>query len=416
MLLTRARKWLLPNWRPLAWYCVLIIAVTAYHVARGNFRRMMPAQATTSYDAFIGLRVLSLLAFFATYAITYHLCDRGLHNQIVKLVVFSGFVVALASLYFYCAQLYGLPDMPRTRVGTNVNGLQPTVFAYAFHRAMGTFREPSYLAAWLLLPLLLSIRTQQHWVNLYSASMGTVLLLTGSLGGIVSLVSGLVVALFVARPTGFNIKPLIGLAVALLAALGGFYSLARSYTGDTGSLFSTLEPRVEEILTGGVAASDRGYVYAYFSEVSIPLVGSGLGHPALAFTDAVGAPAVTPLLSFYLNTILAAGIILFSLIAVFLLKPLWKAFHLPGRAKTFGVYLMVALYCAWLVLFTSSGEELGLTFGFVYAFVSFEVNISRRVGGGRLGSRMASGATQQVAVRGLARVPIGTSSERLWYR
>src|ERR1035437_6379114 len=52
MLLTRARKWLLPNWRPLAWYCVLIIAVTAYHVARRSEERRVGKECRSRWSPY----------------------------------------------------------------------------------------------------------------------------------------------------------------------------------------------------------------------------------------------------------------------------------------------------------------------------------------------------------------------------
>ncbi|MFZ1008204.1 MAG: hypothetical protein WAN65_15295, partial [Candidatus Sulfotelmatobacter sp.] len=161
-----------------------IVALTLFYVAKGDYRDLMPAAGTTGYIVYIGLRILTLVNFIAAYIIVFDVLSRGHSETIVNIIVWTGLVIAVASIYIYIAQLYGLPEPPRTRIGTN-NHEQNTTFTYAFHRAMGTFREPGFLAQWLVLPLLLSAFRRRKPVNIFSVTMSTTLMLTGALTGLV---------------------------------------------------------------------------------------------------------------------------------------------------------------------------------------------------------------------------------------
>ena len=100
-------------------------------------------------------------------------------RPIVQRTTAVGVLCAAMALYIYVAQLSGLPEPPRTRMGTG-GDQQATTFTYAFHRAMGTFQEPGDLASWLVLPLFLSFLARGRYKNLGSiaiAALGSVLLL-----------------------------------------------------------------------------------------------------------------------------------------------------------------------------------------------------------------------------------------------
>ena len=65
------------------------------------------------------------------------------------------------SIYIYFAQIFDLFEPLRNRSNTSVysNSLQTTFWPEASHRALGTFREPSYLVSYFLPLIYLRIKS-----------------------------------------------------------------------------------------------------------------------------------------------------------------------------------------------------------------------------------------------------------------
>ena len=228
-------------------------------------------------------------------------------HEVFKTLVTIGGIVALAAIYIYVAQVFTLWEPPRTRIGTQGEE-QRTIFSYAFHRAMGTFREPSHLAEWMLVPFLVSLLQNQLRSFVWPMLMGSVILLTGSLTGILGGVLGFAIATLILNPIRLST---LKLTVALVIIAGISYVLFSvlvvSYSDTNTDLFSVIWDRVQPIFEGGMGASNRGYVYEYFATEPIPAVGQGLGNAGLYFSNYCGTELVTSLLSLYFSTLYSTG-------------------------------------------------------------------------------------------------------------
>jgi hypothetical protein len=354
-----------------------MVLLTLFYVAKGDYRTLMPMAGTTGYFVYIGLRILTLINFIVAYVIVYDALCRGHAETIVKIIVWTGLFVAVAAVYIYVAQLYGLPEPPRTRIGTN-NREQSTRFTYAFHRAMGTFREPGFLAQWLVLPLLLSAFRRRNPVNVFSVAMSTALMLTGALTGLVGIPLGMTAAFFIVRPNRVrHLLPIAGSLLTLGIGLLGFYFVAKSYKAGDVDFFQAISKRLAPIQERGMAGSNRAYVYRYVSEVSVPWIGPGLGHADMVFSRSLNADVIISFINLYFYILLSGGLFLFSLLLYVLIRPLWRILLVPARVRTAYLYGLAAIYCTWLVMFAIQSEELTLMFGFVCALLAYEVSGSR---------------------------------------
>ena len=107
----------------------------------GRFAAEMPALAPLPYELFIIVRYINLLSFTAVLYLTFWLLTQGYAKSLTNWIVLIGVLVSLAALYIYIANIYGLPQPPRSRMGTS-GGEQATTFSYGYffyNRALGTF-------------------------------------------------------------------------------------------------------------------------------------------------------------------------------------------------------------------------------------------------------------------------------------
>jgi hypothetical protein len=349
------------------------LVVTIANAAIGDFGMRMPPAATTSYPLFIVLRFMALFAFIAVVFITYWLLREGHRDRVVRILVIGGSMVAAAAIYIYVAQLYGWWEPLRSRLGTS-GGEQPTVFTYAFHRALGTFREPSHLAEWLAVPLFLSFAHPGRTRYLHVMLIGTALLLTGSLTGILGVVAGLTGAIVLTNPfRAGGAKLLLQVAGALALALAVFSRVAVSYVGEGAQLLEVIEERLAPVLMGGgMGASNRDYVFEYMASRPIPLVGEGLGNANIVFSEALGSPVVASFVSLYNNYLMSLGVVGVLLLAVFLLRPVVGALRIPPARRDVRLRLVLAGYLTWLLMFAVHSEEPAFMFGVVFALLAFE--------------------------------------------
>lgn len=340
----------------------------------------MPPLATTSYGVFIALRFFVVLAFIAALMLTLRMGPR--RDELVAFVLKLGTAMAGLALYIYVAQLTGLPDIPRTRVGTDGEAVTHVSFTFAFHRALGTFREPSYLAAWLVLPFFLSLR-KPGWRSLL---IGLVILLTGSLTGFVALVFGAIAATIYLplrgiRETRWLVRtPLVifGMGALALLLFGLFVS------ADLGAVVAE---RVMPILKGGMIESNRGYVFEYMDANPIPFIGHGLGNATLVFTKWMGFDATGGFLSLYINILYSLGLAGFALLLVFLAKPL---LHPIRGLRASDVWPLLAAYFAWLVIFSVHAAELPAVFAIIYGLI---LGLARQAPAWQVASSGARGRT-----------------------
>ncbi|MBT4763101.1 MAG: hypothetical protein HOO06_15520 [Bdellovibrionaceae bacterium] len=375
----RFRIFLFPGYLIFAVFFIWAIFVSIYHFSFSNFDSFMATGATTGYIPFIFLRFFKILSFLSAVGITYWLLCVGKRKELVNNIVSIGFIIAIYSVYVYIAQVYGLPELPRTRMGTG-GGDQNVTFTYAFHRAMGSFREPSHLAEWIVVPLFLSYFNKQKVLNIKSFLMGTTLLLTGSLTGIISSVIGF----FTASAITFKLKKatFANMLMFFLPYLVGFFmfsliSISNSSSGSA-SLIDTLWDRVEPLISGGgVKESNRSYVYEYVDNHSFPVFGQGYGNANILFGKEVGFSSTASFLNLFLVNVYSVGMIGVSLLIIFFAYPYFLHFFKnKGRARSNFVFILAA-YNAWVLIFLMHAEELSVFFAIIYALFVYQLKESK---------------------------------------
>lgn len=364
-----ATSWL---WALIAWLAVITLA----HTVWGDYFLRMPGTATARYPVFVLLRFFNLLSFLAVLYVVYGLCREGRCQQVVDCAVYVGVLLAGYALYVYSATVFGWPEVPRNRPGTGPTGEQAvTVFTYAFHRALGSFREPGLMAQWMALPFFLCFIHSSRCRYVYALIIGTALLLSGSLTGIMSVFFGFFLAavIFTLRRT-IDAAHLFRFAVVLIVsgAVFGFFVVGYGESGYEKEsalvLLTTLADRIMPILEGGMSMSNRGYVYEYvFSHVP-PVLGYGVGHANILFSGT--SDQLVSFLSLYFNILYSGGLVGLLLLLCFLLRPLgyaWSRAHDGGPDSFF----ILSGYLAWFFIFFANAEELSMLFGIVYGLLLF---------------------------------------------
>ncbi len=372
-----------PGGKSMKWLFYWAVAVIFWNLIFNDYSRLMPSNATTPYLVFVFLRLLNMLSFIATFHIVYWLLINGYRDALIKWTVIIGSIIAVAAIYIYLAQIYNLPEPHRNRIGTNGDE-QITVFSYAFHRAIGTFREPSHLSAWLAVPLFLSLAYRQSLLNIHTTLITASILLTGSLTGILGSALGFTGAIIITRPYKLkNIKILLGLAMTLLISLGIFYSIAVSRAAEEVDIFRVVSSRMSPILfEGGLQRSNRDYIYEYLANTTIPLVGPGLGNSNLLFSQYLDKDTVVSFISLYVNYLLSLGVVGLALICFFLLSPITRALKMKRLHHNWSFISILAAYLAWLVMLGVGSEELTFVFASIFALLTYETHCSEPAKGG----------------------------------
>lgn len=353
-----------------AFFFIYSLLVTSYQTIVGEYYRYMPAKATTPYMFYISLRFMTMASFGSIVYVTYWILTRGWKPQIIRLLAWLCLVFSVAAIYIYIAQIYGLPEPPRTRMGTG-GGEQNVKFTYAFHRALGTFREPSHLAEWLVLPIFMSF-AGTGWMFLAARGAGVLaLLLTGSLTGFGALLAGLGAAFFFLMPfmSMAVVKGVMKMVLVGFLGMSGFSLLVASNSSKNASLIDTITKRVEPLKEKGIGQSNRNYVYNYLARKDVPWFGEGLGNSNLSFTAATGLDATASFLNLFVNFELSLGYIGLSIFIVFLVTPFFILFANRGYRFQPDHFFILASFFGWLVVFFAHSEELSFHFAITYALL-----------------------------------------------
>ena len=353
--------------------------VTGYNVLVSPAN--VPIQMTTPLFGYLLLRLFGLFAFAAVVMVVFYSVNKLGYDLVARRIVVSGVIVSVISLYIYLAQIHGWPEPTRTRMGTSGGG-QSTVFSYAFHRAMGTFREPSHFAEWFIIPLFLSFQIKMRRIVIARILMASCLLLTGSLTGIASAVIGISYAVFLTLASGrIHRKGVVQIAAIVVFSSVIFNFLVQPYSGNSASLFSVIYDRLQPILDGGMTASNRGYVYEYMNSIPAPILGSGMGLSNLNFAESISSAFPVSFLSLYFNIYYSAGILGLILLVLLLAIPFVPTQRLSFRISSYPGPL-VGAYVAWLVTFAVHSEELSVSFGIIYGLMlSFQAISNKELSG-----------------------------------
>ena len=106
------------------------------------------------------LRIFNIISFVVLFILFKNndvIQDLKLDTKIKNFI----FIFSVLSIYIYFAQIFDLFEPLRNRSNTSVysNSLQTTFWPEASHRALGTFREPSYLVSYFLPLIYLRIKS-----------------------------------------------------------------------------------------------------------------------------------------------------------------------------------------------------------------------------------------------------------------
>jgi hypothetical protein len=272
-------------------------------------------------------------------------------------------LVSVTALYIYVAQLYGLWEPPRNRTGTAGQDFASEVvsFQYLFHRALGTFREPSHLAEWISGPTLIILamlikRPTFKLLAIFSLSI-LCIVLSGSLLGSLGILAGiLILLLFGVIKASLNVI-IFFCVISVMPYLG-------SWLFDV-NFFEAILPRLESLVYGGVGESNRAYVWEYLLDSPPPLFGYGIGNANLVFSEYRHTLLVSSHLSLFVNTLYSLGIIGLIILFPFIYKPFFAA-SISRIARRDPVSVgCIAAHAAWIVFYLGHAEE----FSFIHSAI-----------------------------------------------
>lgn len=335
-------------------YVAVALLILGLNVVVGRMY-VMPQMATLPYSMFIAVRFITLLGYLLIACTIYNIGLRCGTRTIERTLECVLLVVVLSALYIYVAQTYGLWEPPRNRQGTGGQNFmtEGVTYNYGFHRATGTFREPSHLAIWLLGPGLIvltrSLKQLTPWRIVLLFFTVPCLVLTGSLVGFLGLFAGLSFLVILG-----HIRISLSVVLSVLMVLGCSAALMSVMEID---FMGTLGPRVEELFYGGISATNRGSVWEYLFDAPPPWWGYGVGNSNLVLSEYMGIELVASHLSVFSCGLCSLGITGLALVVLYLAGPFLtiKAWTIAQRdAKLAGCFAALA---AWLVFYFGHNEE-----------------------------------------------------------
>jgi hypothetical protein len=373
LILFNDRIRLLPGTIIFAVFLGWAVFVTTVHL--NEFSGLMPPLVTMPYWAYVTFRYLNFIAFASAMYLTNWLVTEGEGEAVVRGVILIATGICIVSLYIYAAHIFHLPEPPRNRAGTAGAG-QATSFSsegFFYARATGTFREPSGLAEWLILPFFLSFIFREKRDKIRSAIISGTMILTVSMIGFFSVTSGSLIAFFLTRPFSKRTYKILGAAILVGGILYGLLSqITIGVLGNKSvSLATILGNRVVLTLVGGVGNSNRSYVYEFMKNNPFPPLGMGFGNGNLMFSNVTSNETIVAFLSLYIFTLYSVGYPGMFLLGAFLALPVVK--YVTNFRKTLkAIPLILMAYIGYLVASAVGAEELSPWFGIAAGLLTCE--------------------------------------------
>ena len=130
---------------------VLLISIDLSFIARN------PQLLNIQYFVLRIFNIISFVVLFILFKNNDVIQDLQLDTKITNFII----IFSVLSIYIYFAQIFDLFEPLRNRSNTSVysNSLQTTFWPEVSHRALGTFREPSYLVSYFLPLIYLRIKS-----------------------------------------------------------------------------------------------------------------------------------------------------------------------------------------------------------------------------------------------------------------
>ena len=136
---------------------VLLIGFIILIIIDLSFIASNPQLLNIQYFVLRIFNIISFVVLFILFKNNDVIQDLQLDTKIKNFIIIFSFL----SIYIYFAQIFDLFEPLRNRSNTSVysNSLQTTFWPEASHRALGTFREPSYLVSYFLPLIYLRIKS-----------------------------------------------------------------------------------------------------------------------------------------------------------------------------------------------------------------------------------------------------------------
>ena len=136
---------------------VLLIGFIILIIIDFSFISSNPQLLNIQYFVLRMFNIISFVVLFILFKNNDVIQDLQLDTKIKNFII----IFSVLSIYIYFAQIFDLFEPLRNRSNTSVysNSLQTTFWPEASHRALGTFREPSYLVSYFLPIIYLSIKS-----------------------------------------------------------------------------------------------------------------------------------------------------------------------------------------------------------------------------------------------------------------
>ena len=136
---------------------VLLIGFIILIIIDLSFIARNPQLLNIQYFVLRIFNIISFVVLFILFKNNDVIQDLQLDTKITNFII----IFSVLSIYIYFAQIFDLFEPLRNRSNTSVysNSLQTTFWPEASHRALGTFREPSYLVSYFLPLIYLRIKS-----------------------------------------------------------------------------------------------------------------------------------------------------------------------------------------------------------------------------------------------------------------
>ena len=136
---------------------VLLIGFIILIIIDLSFIARNPQLLNIQYFVLRMFNIISFVVLFILFKNNDVIQDLQLDTKITNFII----IFSVLSIYIYFAQIFDLFEPLRNRSNTSVysNSLQTTFWPEVSHRALGTFREPSYLVSYFLPLIYLRIKS-----------------------------------------------------------------------------------------------------------------------------------------------------------------------------------------------------------------------------------------------------------------
>ena len=399
-------------------YCVLITLIFLFF----QYETLI-TNSVANPLLYVLLRLLNFLSFFSIIYSLNKILNINNRDKIIELISYASIIISVLSLVSYFSYVMNFPDLSRNRMGTGI-GFQSIIKACTVLRNYGTFREPSFLAVWIVptIPLYFyNAREKNYWYVL-SVLPITCLVLTRSLTGVMSFIIAalLVFTLSLLQKSKLNLRllfPIFVLGICLVFANLFAYKFppldenqcppytpdycsceyyddeqdrAKNSTDITTSIFS----RLFAVINSGISSFDSlNLIRENMYEDNVSILGSGLGISNIKFSDnyAINKTqsdlqylirngviieryenSIVSFNNLYLNILFSTGIFGFFWLILLLIKTLK---NLPINNIHFNQYLNMSIFVI-LIMYFFQGEELSVWLAtFIGLFISEKSNV-----------------------------------------